>query len=440
MKRPLVLAALCMAAFGLGAPASRAQDAPADTGTTSFRVGHVRVILRHNGANDVVAANIYLLGGTQELTARTAGVETLMLGASEGGTRRFPRAELRAITARTGATIVVDPSLDWTTYGLRTLRQSFDSSWAVFADRLVEPLLDSADVERTRAQMIAAARQSEADPDIAVARLADRLLYVGHPYRLDPDGTASSLAGLTALDVRRYHDQAVVQTRLLVVVVGNIDRRELERAISRTLATLPVGRYEWRPPPDFSPAPEHALLLERPLATNYILGYYAGPRAGTPDYAALRIATAVLSGRMFAEVRSREHLAYAVEAPFLDHAIAVGGLYVTTTNPNAALVAMAREVDRLQTTLVDPVGLKALVGQFLTDYFLKNETNADQAAFLARAELYTGDYRTAGAFVSTLRAVTPEDIQRVATTYMHDMRFGFVGDTTKVPPILRAGF
>ncbi|MDE3153244.1 MAG: insulinase family protein [Gemmatimonadota bacterium] len=440
MRRTLVLAALCVATGGLGARVLRAQDAPVDTSTTSFQVGHVRVILRHNGANDVVAANIYLLGGTQELTARTAGVEALMLGASEGGTRRYPRAELRAITARMGATIVVDPSLDWTAFGLRTLRQRFDSSWAVFADRLVEPLLDSADVDRTRRQMIAAARQSEADPDIAVAQLADSLLYAGHPYRIDPGGTPSSLGGLTAADVRRYHDQEVVQTRLLVVVVGNINRSELKRAIGGTLAKLPVGRYTWTPPPDFSPAPERALLMGRPLATNYILGYYAGPRAGTRDYAALRIAAAVLSGRMFAEVRSREHLAYAVEAPFLDHAIAVGGLYVTTTNPNAALVAMAREIDRLKSTLVDPTGLKALVGQFLTDYFLKNETNADQAAFLARAELYTGDYRTAGAFVSTLRAVTPEDIQRVATTYVHDVRFGFVGDTTKAPAILRAGF
>ncbi len=417
-----------------------AQRGPVDTSTTSFLVDQVHVILRHNGANDVVAVNVYLLGGTRQLTEQDAGIEVLMLGASDGGTQKFPREVLRGVTARTGATIVIDPSPDWTTFGLRTLRQTFDSSWAVFADRLVEPTLDSSDVERTRRQMITGARQAEADPDAAVTRLADSLLFAGHPYRLNPGGTPSSLRTLTPAAVRAYHDREVVQSRLLVVVVGNVDRHTLEAAIHRTLGALPVGTYRWEPPAALTPAPERVAALPRRLATNYILGYYAGPRAGTPDYAALRIATAILSGRMFAEVRSRRHLAYAVEAPFLERAIAVGGLYVTTTDPAAALDAMGYEVQRLKTTLVDPDGLRTLVGQFITDYFLKNETNADQASFLARAELYDGDYRQAANFVAALRRVTPEDVRQVAIEYMRDTRFGFVGDTTKLPSTLTTRF
>jgi predicted Zn-dependent peptidase len=101
---------------------------------------------------------------------------------------------------------------------------------------------------------------------------------------------------------------------------------------------------------------------------------------------------------------------------------------------------MAIELRRLQTTLVDPDGLRTLIGQFITDYFLKNETDADQASFLARAELYDGGYREAANFVARLRAVTPADIQRVAIQYMHDTRFGFVGDTTQVPAWLGTRF
>jgi zinc protease len=425
---------------GVLASNARAQHVAPDTSTTTFMVNRVQVILRHNDANDVVAANIYLLGGTSQLTARNAGIEALMLAASDGGTRRFPRGVLRAVTARTGATIVIDASLDWTVFGLRTLRQAFDSSWAVFADRLVAPTLDSADVDRARQQMITSTLQSEADPDEAVTRLADSLVYANHPYHLDPNGTAASLARLTSKDVRAYHDDQVVQSRLLVVVVGNIARAQVERAVRATLAKLPTGHYVWRAPPPLTPAAERVALLSRPLATNYTLGYYSGPPANTPDYAALRLATAVLGGRMFTEVRSREHLAYAVEAPFLEHAIAVGGYYVTTTDPAAALDAMAIEVEQLKTTLVDPDGLKALVGQFITDYFLKNETNADQASFLARAQLYEGDYRKTADFVASLRRVTPEDIQRVARTYMHDARFAFEGDTTKAPAALKTRF
>lgn len=435
--RHVLLAAVLLVA---GAVTAQGQGAPVDTSTTEFEVGHVHVILRRNTANDVVAANVYLLGGTRQVTEQTAGIEVLMLAASEGGTRRFSRDSVRAITARTGATIVIGPGVDWTTFGLRTLRQAFDSSWAVFADRLVAPTLDSTDVERARRQMLSDALRVDADPDAAVGRLAEGLLYAAHPYRLPPLGSPASLRALTASDVRRYHDTQVVQSRMLVVVVGNIARTQLERAIRGTLATLPVGAYAWQPPAALTPADQHVAAAFRALPTNYVLGYYPGPRAGTPDYAALRVATAVLSGRLFAVVRSREHLAYAVDAPFLERAVGAGGFYVTTTDPTAALNAMGIEVRRLQTTLVDPGGLRTLVGQFITDYFLKNETNADQASFLARAQLYDGDYRSAGDFVERLRSVTPDDVRRVAVQYMHDTRFGFLGDTAKVPAWLGSRF
>jgi predicted Zn-dependent peptidase len=58
--------------------------------------------------------------------------------------------------------------------------------------------------------------------------------------------------------------------------------------------------------------------------------------------------------------------------------------------------------------------LRTLVQGFITDYFLKNETDADQASFLAREQLYNGDYRKAGGFIERLSAITPEDVQRVA--------------------------
>ena len=93
---------------------------------------------------------------------------------------------------------------------------------------------------------------------------------------------------------------------------------------------------------------------------------------------------------------------------------------------------MREELDELQRELVDPIGLRRLVQQFITDYFLKNETNADQATFLARAALYQGDYRAADRFVEDLRRVRPEDVRRVARDYMRNFRFVYLGDPAKL--------
>jgi len=47
--------------------------------TTAFDVGGVHVILRQNDANNVVAANLYLLGGARQVTEANAGIEAILL-------------------------------------------------------------------------------------------------------------------------------------------------------------------------------------------------------------------------------------------------------------------------------------------------------------------------------------------------------------------------
>jgi zinc protease len=408
-------------------PLSRS-GAQADTGTSSFDVNGLHVILRRNTANDVVAANVYLLGGVQQLTPATQGIESFLLASSERGTKHFQGETARSLTARLGVTIVAEPSEDWTLFGFTGVRATFDSCFMILADRLMAPTLDSMEVERVRSRILTGLRLAANTPDPIINHLADSLAYVGHPYGFTPEGTEATIQSITVGQLRRYQSSQMVTSRMLLVVVGNIDRPRLEQLVQQTLGQLPKGSYAWAAPRPPSSATKTLLVQEAQLPTNYILGYYAGPPAQSADYDALRVATAVLSGRFFTEIRSRRNLSYEVEAPFVERAIATGGVYVTTVAPDTTLAIMRAEIDRLQQELIDPRGLERLVQQFITDYFLKNETNSDQATFLARAQLYHGDYRAAGRFVENLRQVKPDDVRRVARQYMHDFRFVYLGN------------
>jgi zinc protease len=428
------------AAASVTATTSGVAVAPDTNLTTRFVVDGIPVILRRNTSNDVVAANLYLLGGTRQLTPQTAGIEALLLLASERGTKKYPGATVRQTLARLGSSITLEANDDWSQIGLHAIRSGFDSTWSILADRVIAPTLDAAEVELVRDQMITAARQRGEQPDDEATHLADSLLYLGHPYSIPTTGTAASLAAITLPQLKRYHDEQFVTSRMLVVIVGNVDQAHVEQLVHATIARLPRGSYRWTPPPP-PPAGGRAIAFDdRPLPTNYLLGYAPGPAATDPDYTALRIASAVLSGRLFTEVRSRRNLTYAVESPFLERAYGVGGLYVTTVDPNAVLTIMRAELDALQTGEVEPEGLKRLEQQFITEYYLKNETNADQANELARAELYEGDYRNADRFMEELRQVTPADVQRAARKYLVNFRFAYVGDTTKVNRALLGRF
>src|SRR5665811_595529 len=141
--------------------------------TTSFDVSGVQVILRQSTANNVVAANLYLLGGTRQITQQTAGIEPFLLEVSDRGTAKYPRAALRRKMSALGSEIVTEPSDDWTMFGIRTTTQVLDSTWAIFADRLMEPTLDTADVGLLRNQFLSGVRQRRDDPDALAEFLAD---------------------------------------------------------------------------------------------------------------------------------------------------------------------------------------------------------------------------------------------------------------------------
>lgn len=426
----------CSAGMLAGQPAVKKPvvKAPADTLTSKFDVAGIPVILRRVSANNVVAANLYLLGGTRQLTAGTQGIETLLLEASERGTAKYPRDVLRTKMAQLGSAIGVGANADWTTISLRATTTGLDSTWAILADRVMAPRLDPAEVELVRGQFVTATRQRKDSPDALLDYLADSIAFSGHPYALEPTGTEPSLTSITTSALTSYHASQFVTSRMMLVVVGNVSRTKVEKLVRETLGRMPKGNYVWTLPDPPAELPSAYVVEQRTLPTNYLQGYFHGPKATSKDYPALRLACAVLSGRLFAEVRGRRNLAYSVNAPFVERAFSLGGLYVTTTQPDEVLTIMQQQITSLREGTITDEGLDRLVQQFIVTYFLDNETNADQANMLARAELYQGDFRRAAQFVEELRAVTPEQIQQAARTYMSKVRWAYVGDPSKVTP------
>ncbi|MGI9090042.1 MAG: M16 family metallopeptidase [Gemmatimonadaceae bacterium] len=434
----LFAVALCVTSMSVAAQTAttalpaQTKTTTSDTLTSSFNVDGIPVILRRNTSNNVVAVNVYLLGGVRQVTRATAGIEPFLLSVSERGTLNYSKAVLRRKVSLLGSDFVVAPSVDWTLFGTRTITTVLDSTWAIFADRLMRPALQPAEVELVRAQALSAVRQERDDPDQLASDLADSVAFAGTPYAIPVTGTEESLRAITAADLRAYEQSQIVKSRMLVVVVGNVTRPHLESLIHQTLGKLPAGTYQWTLPTPMPVTPPSAVLVQRDLPTNYILGYFAGPLASSPEYTALRVASTVLTGQMFAEIRGRQNLTYDVHAPFLERAASASGLYVTTVAPDTTLKLMRFFTNQLKQETVTDEGLDRLELQFITQYFLDNETNGSQADFLARSQLYQGDYRHAARFVAELKSVTPEAVRAAARKYVKNFHWAYVGDTRKV--------
>jgi predicted Zn-dependent peptidase len=147
---------------------------------------------------------------------------------------------------------------------------------------------------------------------------------------------------------------------------------------------------------------------------------------------AMRIASSILRDRVFEEVRAKRNLSYAPDAFLRTQGANIGGIYVTAVDANQAVRVMLDEITRLQREPITVQEIQAVVAQYLTNYYLGQETNAAQAGDLAQFELLGGGWRNSVEVIERLKAVTPADVQRVAQKYMRNIRFVVLGNPESV--------
>lgn len=401
----------------------RSGSHPAVQGETArYEVANVQVIQRTTQGSEVVAVRLYLLGGTRQLTAGTAGIEALLLRAIE--------LERGGPMARTGSRPILEFGPDWSVIGFVGLRDDVDSTRAAFTKLLAGPPRSGTAIEQARQELMAAARRRHAQPDLRVQAMARHAAFQGHPYGLEPEGTEGSLDALTQADLEQYWEEQFISSRMMLVVVGALDRAQVESLVETALGGLPTGEYTWFPPPPVEPRPSDWVIEHRALPTNYILGYFVGPNPGHRDYFPFRAAVALLSSQLALEVRARWSLSYTAYAPFLDRALPVGGIYASTSNPSMVLGIVRDEIRDLAEAQFLDASWSGFLDQFTLDQLLEQMTSDGQAEALARAQLYFADPGMADSYVDRLRRVSLPAVRRVARRYFGNIQYAFLGDTT----------
>jgi zinc protease len=399
---------------------------------SEFDVNGLKVLVKRREGSQTVATGLFLRGGSENLTPQNAGIEAFMLNvASEAGTN-YPRERMRKELARMGTVIGEGVNYDYSVLSMTSTRPNFDRSWDIFVDAALHPSFTKEDVARLQSQMVAALSDDADDPDSYLQRLQEQATFVGHPYLNRPQGTAENISRLTADDLRAYHQKMMQTARLLLVIVGDLDAAQLKARVAASFGKLPRGDYKPQSPPQFSFTSSTVDVTSREIPTNYIQGLFAAPPITSPDIYPMRVATSLLRDRVFEEVRVKRNLSYAPDAFLRSQSANLAGIYVTAVDANQAVRVMLNEIARLQREQIDQDDIKAQVAQFLTTYYMGQETNAAQAAELAQYELIGGGWRNSLLFLEKLRAVTPADVQRVAQKYMRNIRFVVLGNPNQI--------
>jgi len=399
---------------------------------TEFDVNGLKVLVKRRPNSPTVAAGLFIRGGARNITDKNAGIENLTLNAATEGSKKFPRETLRRELARTGSGIASGVNNDFSALSLAATRQNFDRSWEIFTDIALNPAFAAEDIQRARDQISTGLREQETSSDNFLQVLQDRIIYVNHPYANDVSGTLETINRFTAKDLIDFHQKLMQTSRLLLVVVGDIDPKDVQTRVAATLGKLPRGDYKESPfpPLDFSKATLD--VTSRTLPTNYIQGVFNAPSPANPDYYAMRVAVAVLQSRIYQEVRIKRQLSYAPNAELDSSAANTANIYVTAVDANQAVSVMLNEVNNLKTKQINEETIDGISGHFLTLYYIDQQTNAAQAGELAKYEFIGGGWRNAFGFLDKIREVKPSEVQAVAQKYMKNIRFVVIGNQSAI--------
>ncbi len=300
------------------------------------------------------------------------------------------------------------------------LSRHLERAFALFADCLLCPAFAEEEVAREKQLQLQDISAKEDRPTSLVFDLFARTLYQRHPYRLPVSGERTSVEQLDAGAIRAYHTRFLQPGGLTLAVIGDVRAEEVlrlaEAAFAHGRGSPPTLSVEQEPP--LVEARRSQRSLPRAQA-NLVLGF-SGLRVDEPDRHALNVLTTVLSGqggRLFIELRDKRSMAYSVScmsAEGLDPGYVAIYIGTSPDKRDAALAGIEVELRRMKEEPITPRELARAQAHLIGSHEIGLQRNSSRAALLAVDSAYGMGLETFLHFAERVRAVTAEDVSRVA--------------------------
>jgi zinc protease len=372
------------------------------------------------------------------------------------GTQTLKKGDVFRLVSEVGGYNNGFTSHDYTTYYETLPPEHLEIGLRIESDRMVNALFDPEETSSERTVIISEREGAENNPQYLLDEELRASAFRAHPYRWSVLGWKGDLQGMTREDLYGHYLRYYAPNNATLVVAGRLGdgiQEKVERyfgGIDRVGAVPTVRTVE---PPQLG---ERRVLVSRPGPTAYLSVAYHAPDAHHPDFPALALLDALLSGAQAISFSSggwmgrsaRLHRSLVREQQVA--ASATSGFY-PSPEPNlfnfsltvrdgvkleAAERALLQEIDRLRQDLATQEELlKAQIQMKAQVSF-----GRDGVTSLAYATGYSsilGDWQYLSDLPERLATVTAEDVRRVAQTYLvrENRSIGWFEPTPAAPGI-----
>ena len=261
-----------------------------------------------------------------------------------------------------------------------------DRAVQLAAAMLSAPTYDSKIVEREKQRTITSLLEAETKPEFVLERRFKKSVYGNYPLADSP--TVKSVAAVSVNDLVQFHKQFYRGDRMIVSIVGDIDRAQAEEIVKALLKQIPASGQPIAKLPELERSPVEPLAqreIQIPFDSqqaHIAMGMTAVAR-NNPDYFPLLVGNYVLGGggfvsRLMAEVREKRGLAYSVFSYFIpgkENGIFQAGLQTKSDQAALALEVMSSTTAQFIADGPTPSELVAAKANLVNGYPLRIDNN-----------------------------------------------------------------
>lgn len=420
----------------LGAPKPFALPA-----VTTFALKNgMKVTLAGYGSVPMVAISARMAFGNINESADQVWLSDLLCDLMKEGTGTVPAEQVAREAARMGGQLDVSAGTDESSARIEVLSEFAADAVKLVADVLEHPKLPESELERVRGNLLRQLAVRLSTPGAQASRAFAAALYPDHPYgRLFP--SESQLKSYKIEDVRKFFAHNAGAQRTHLYVVGRFDPA-VRKTIEAAFEAWDSGPAVKRAPPN-PVATKSVVLLDRPAAVQSTirLGLPVNIGPAHPDYTALEVVDSLLGGAFTSRITNniREQKGYTY-SPFSQVVTRYRtaewreSADVTTKFTADSIREIQFEINRLRKEPPDAKELKAIQNLMVGLFVLRNSSNQGIIGQLSFVDLHglTDDYLKT--YVQRVNAVSREDVQRIAETYLDPgkMTLVVVGDKEKI--------
>jgi zinc protease len=376
----------------------------------------------------LIRGTISIRGGSRDEALDKRGL-TAIYGQAwrTGGTTSRTGDELDDFLEARAAVVETSSAMDSTSISWDSLSQDFDDVFPIVVDLMRHPAFRQDKIDLAKNQMNTMIARRNDDPGSIASREARRLVYGDvNPFAWVAE--YDTVAAVTQDDLRRWHERTANPNNMVVGISGDFDPVEMERRLRAALGEMPRGEaFEVREIDLQTAAPGIYLVRKEDVTQTNIRFVHPGVVRNNPDYWAIRVMNEIFGGgfsaRLFSSIRSDQGLAYSVWGGIgsaYDHP----GMFSVSMGTGSgstlqAIKALYGEIDKLQAGPITEQELVRAQESLLNSFIFTVDSREKVLREKMTLEFYGYPLDFLDRFQDEIRAVSTEEVQRVARQYIH---------------------